>query len=82
MMLRGFVFPVEVADSSIPELTRQAYKKYGVFLDPHAARAYGAVVAAGNRVYADEGTVVLVSKDHPAFEADTIAGYTGARPVV
>ncbi len=82
MMLRGFVFPVEVADSSIPELTRQAYKKYGVFLDPHAARAYGAVVAAGNRVYADEGTVVLVSKDHPAFEADTIAGYTGARPEV
>lgn len=80
MMLRGFVFPVEVADSSVPELTKQAYKKYGVFLDSHAARAYGAVAGAGNRAYADEGTVVLVSKDHPAYEADLIASYTGVRP--
>lgn len=80
MMLKGFVFPVEVADSSVPELTVQAYSRYGVHLDSHAARAYGAVVAAGSRVYADEGTVVLVSKDHPAFEAERIGRYTGSFP--
>jgi len=80
VMLRGFVFPVEVSDDEVPELTRLAYNRYGALLDSHAARAYGAVVAAGSRAYADEGTVVLVSKDHPAFDATRIAAITGTSP--
>lgn len=82
VMLKGFVFPVEVSPSSVGALTLDAYRRYGVHLDTGAALAYGAVTAAGSRVFSDEGTVVLMTKDHPAFESERIYRETGSRPEV
>ncbi len=82
MMLRGFVFPFDVPETAIPALTREAYEKYGIHLDSGAAHAYGAISAASQRIYSDEGTVVLVTKDHPAFEAERIARDTGSSPEI
>lgn len=68
-MLRGLVFPSEVPQSEVPSLIEEACSKYGLTLDSSAALAYGAVKRAKDRIDSDEGTVVLVSKDHPAFES-------------
>lgn len=81
-MLRGFVFPVEVAEESVPSLMADVYRRYGVHVDTAGALAYGAVRATGSRIYSDEGTVVLVSKDHPAFDSDKITRATGTTPAL
>ena len=74
------LYEVITNPSSVGALTQDAYRRYGVHLDTGAALAYGAVAAAGNRVFSDEGTVVLMTKDHPAFESERIYRETGSRP--
>jgi threonine synthase len=80
MILKGLVFPAEVSAESVPSHMFDFYRRYGKFLDSSAASAYGAMLSAGKRINADEGTVILVSKDHPAFEADRIRSACGAAP--
>lgn len=72
LLLRGLVYPSEVARKLVPDLMLDAYRKYGVFIDSDTAMAYGAIATAGERIDFDEGSVILVSKDHPAFEANRI----------
>ena len=82
LMLRGLVFPAEVPPESVPTIMRSSWKQYGVMLDSAAASALGAVSAFSERINSDEGTVVLVSKDHPAFEADRLKAACGEAPVI
>ena len=71
-MLRGLVYPMDVSRNLVPDLMLDVYRKYGIFVDSDTALAWGAITAAGDRIDYDEASVVLVSKDHPAFEAGTI----------
>jgi len=82
MMLRGLVYPSEVPKERLPSLILEVRKKYGVFIDSSSAAAYGAIDAFRDRVNSDEGIVVLVSKDHPSFEADAIRKACGEAPAV
>ncbi len=82
MILRGLVFPSEVSQSSIPDIIYSMYRKYGILLDSAAAAACGAIDAVSGRLNSDEGTVVLVSKDHPAFEADFLRKTCGVSPSI
>lgn len=81
-MLRGLVFPSEVKQNAVPDLMLEAYQKYGIMLDSAAAAAYGAIRANQDRINSDEGSVVIVSKDHPAFEADKLRISCGEAPFV
>ena len=81
-MLRGLVFPAAIPPDSIPEIIHTVWKKYGVMLDPAAAAAYGATSVMQERVNSDEGTVVIVSKDHPAFSADRLRVACGESPLI
>ena len=72
LLLRGLVYPSGVDRKLVPDLMLDAYRKYGVFIDSDTAMAYGAITAAGERIDFDEGSVILVSKDHPAFEANRV----------
>lgn len=81
-MLRGLVFPSVVDPRSIPALTKRSFDKYGLFLDSAAALAYGAIDSHRERLNSDEGSVVIVSKDHPAFEAEKIRAFCGHAPIV
>lgn len=68
-MLRGLVYPSAVSANLVPELVKEAHNLYKLQLDSSTALAYGAIKNMKTRISADEGTVVLVSKDHPAFES-------------
>lgn len=81
-MLRGLLFPYEVKKNVLPNLMFEVYQKYGIMLDSAAAAAYGAIEGVRERLDADEGSVVLVSKDHPAFEARKIRTSCGEAPKI
>lgn len=82
MILRGLVFPADVARASVPELMYSFFRKYGVMLDSATALAYGAIDSVRDRINSDEGTAVLVSKDHPAFESDLLRKACGSAPPI
>lgn len=80
LMLRGLVFPAKVNPDSVPSIMHSAWKKYGVMLDTATASAMGAIESMNERVNSDEGTVVLVSKDHPVFESEKLRLACGETP--
>lgn len=71
-MLRGLVFPADVDRAKVGEYMMGAYKKHGLVLDSAAALAYASIESVQDRLESDEGSVVLLSKDHPSFEAEAI----------
>jgi len=82
LMLRGLVFPAEVKTTAISEHMSAFWKKYGIMLDTATATAYGAIGSIQERINSDEGSVVLVSKDHPAFEAEKLRIACGEAPPI
>jgi threonine synthase len=82
LMLSGLVFPAEVDKASAPAKIREVWDRYGIALDPSAATALAAADAFADRVNSDQGTVVLVSKDHPAFQRELIGAICGETPPV
>lgn len=81
-MLKGLVFPVAVPPSRIPELQKKAFTDYGHYFDSATASAWGAVLDSRQRLDSDQGTVVLVSKDHPVFNSKGIHQACGSAPVM
>lgn len=81
-MLRGLVFPARVPVDSIPFYMRTIWRQYRVMLDPGAAAAWGAAYSMRDRINMDEGSVVIVSKNHPAYAADRIRAACGEPPAV
>lgn len=79
-MLRGLVFPANSNTDRVPQLMFDVWKKYGVMFDSSTALVYGAVTSMQERINSDEGTVVLVSKDHPAYEAARLRVACGESP--
>lgn len=82
LLFSSLVFPATVPSGSVPALMLEAWKKYGVMLDTAAATVYGSAKSLHERVHSDEGSVVIVSKDHPAFEADKLRVACGEAPAI
>ncbi|ULQ59012.1 threonine synthase [Brucepastera parasyntrophica] len=79
-LLGGLVFPEEIRPAAVPDLIFEAYKKYGVFFDTASATVYGALNPMKDYINSDGGTVVLLAKDHPFFEANRIRTACGEAP--
>jgi threonine synthase len=82
LMFSNLVFPAAVAPDAVSGHMLDAWKKYGVMLDTAAATVYGSAKSLHDRVHSDEGSVVIVSKDHPAFEADRLRVACGEAPAI
>lgn len=67
LMIRSFVFPADVSDAEADEGCKELYGKYKVFADKETSRAYVAAKKRSDEVNGDEGTVVLVARNHPAM---------------
>jgi len=78
-VMRTMVFPASVNDNQTVKAMEQAWKQYGVLLDPHAAVAFAAARDFANSGrFADAHTVVLATS-HPAKEAALVKIATGQK---
>lgn len=80
LMMRNFVYPVNVNDKQRELAAKELYTKYKVFADPETARAYAAIREKADSVYADEGSIVLMAYNHPSLSADYCRHVTGRTP--
>jgi len=76
-VMRNMVFPVSVDDNKTVKAMEQAWKQYGVLLDPQGAVAFAAAREfAETRRFSSTHTVVLAT-GHPAKEAGLVKAATG-----
>ena len=82
MMLKNFVYPVDVSDFKTEAAAKELYIKYGVYCDEQAAKAYAAVKETAPDILDDEGAVVLYSYSHPAIHSDFSRHAIGESPEI
>lgn len=81
-IMKALIFAEDVGSEEYPELIRRAYQKYGIMFDTSTAAAYGAAIKSRFMKSRGSETLILIEKDHPAYEADIIEKACGARPSV
>ena len=82
VMLKNFVYPVEVTDAMTESSAKELYIKYGVYCDEMAARAYAAAKENKEEILDDDGAVVLYSYSHPAIHSDFCRHAIGESPEI
>lgn len=80
MMMRNFVYPVKLTDTMIDDAAKELFVKYHVYADRHTARAYAAAKENEDMVKEDDGSVVIIARDHPSLSADYIRHALGEVP--
>ena len=80
--MKSIIFPARVSNIEAETLIRESYKHYGIMFDMATAYAYAA--AQTRNMFRRQGgeSLVLVSKDHPAFESDILNRICGEPPII
>ncbi len=81
-MIKSLIFPAAVTDQKADELINKSYQRYGIMFDAATAHAYTA--ACERNILRNKGkeALVLVSKDHPAFESARLQEICGEVPIM
>ena len=80
--MRSLVFSAKVSDAEAADLISTSYQRYGIMFDLATARAYAAALAHHIPQYDGEESLVIVSKDHPAFESKSLQALCGDEPIM
>lgn len=79
LMMRHFVFPVEIDDEEVDAAAKELFTKYKVIADRHTARAYASAKIQKENSD-DEFATVLIARDHPSLSPDYIRKTIGEVP--
>ena len=80
LMLKHFVYPAQVSKEETEAACQKLFKDYGIYANKSTSRAYAAALKR-NDIFGDEGSsVVLVMRDHPAFDSEFIRHTLGKAP--
>ncbi|MDR1128960.1 MAG: threonine synthase [Treponema sp.] len=75
-VMRNMVYPASMSDAATLDAMGKAYKKYGIFLNPHSAVAFAAAEEIAPRLDPSGHTVILAT-GHPARETGIVREATG-----
>lgn len=81
-MIRSFVYPVNISEKQREKAAKELFIKYGVYADEQTARAYATVKARGEEFYDEDGTIVLVSYNHPSLSSEYCRHVIGEVPAM
>jgi threonine synthase len=80
LMMRNFIYPVPVTDETVENAAKELFMKYHIYADRHTARAYAAAKANEAMMEEDDGSVVIIARDHPSLSAEYVRHCTGETP--
>jgi threonine synthase len=76
-VMRNMVFPAAINDKSTETAMKQAWKEYGVLLDPHSAVAFAAARRFAKTEESAYTHIIVLATGHPAKEAEIVKKTTG-----
>lgn len=80
MVMRGFVFPAEVSPAEQKEAAQKLYMEHKLLVSPQTADAYAAALKRSDLLEEDDGALVIISRDHPAFSSKQVRQLCGVEP--
>lgn len=80
LMMRNFVYPVNVSEKQRDAAAKELFTKYGVFADMETARSYATIKERGEEIFDDEGAIVLMANNHPCLSSDFCRHQLGEAP--
>ena len=80
LMMKHFVYPAVVSKEECEAACRSLFKEYGIYANKSTSRAYAALLKRKNLIEEDDSSVVLVMRDHPAFDSEFIRHTLGKAP--
>lgn len=80
LMMRNFVFPVEISEEKREKAAKELFMKYGVFADKSTAAAYAVIKENEELTRDDDTSFVLMAYNHPALSSDYCRHVTGEAP--
>lgn len=82
LMMRNFVFPVNISEKQREQAAKELYMKYGLFSSPETAEAYAVIRERGEELFEEDAAFVLISHNHPALSADYCRHVIGESPEI
>lgn len=80
MMMRNFVYPVDVSEEKRDAAAKELYVKFGIFADKETASAYAAAKENSSEVFDEDGAFILTAYNHPALSSDYCRHVIGEAP--
>ena len=81
-VMKSIIFPAWVSDTEAETLISDSYRRYGIMFDTATAHAYAATQRKNIFQRQSGESLVLVSKDHPAFESEILTRICGESPII
>lgn len=79
-IMKVLIFPEVIEPNDYFQYINMAYQKYGIMLDTSTAAAYGASIKSPINKRHEQETLVLIAKDHPAYESNIVEAACGEKP--
>ncbi|MCR4733894.1 MAG: pyridoxal-phosphate dependent enzyme [Treponema sp.] len=80
LMMRNFVYPVEVSERMREKAAKELFMKYGLFADEATARAYACIKAQDSELFDDDSCFVLMAYNHPSLSEEYCRHVLGESP--
>ena len=82
LMLKNFIYPSVLSEEKIQNACQELFMKYGILADKNTSSAWAAITEKKEMLEEDEGTAVLVMRDHPALNSEYVRHSTGEMPEI
>ena len=80
LMMRNFVFPIDISERQREKAAKELFMKYGVFADRATANAYAAIKEAREYDLDEDCSVVLTAFNDPCLDAEYCRHVLGEAP--
>lgn len=80
MMMRNFIYPVDISEAQRDAAAKELYIKYGIFADKETASAYAAAKENSSEVFDEDGAFILTAYNHPSLSSDYCRHVIGEAP--
>lgn len=79
-VLKGLVFPAKVSEEESTNALKTMFTKYHEFIDLQTSTAYAASKLRNDVTNNEDGTIVLLSRNHPSLSQKEIKFWCGEEP--
>lgn len=79
-LMHNLIYTAKVTEQETVDCVKELFMKYHIYADRNTASAYAAAKKKQNLIFQDDGTLVLIARDHPTIDADFIRRCIGEAP--
>lgn len=81
-LMHNLIYASKVTEQDVVNAAKELFMKYHIYADNDTASAYAAALKQKELIEQDDGTIVLIARDHPSLDKGFIRRCTGEEPLM